>query len=271
MTDPKRDVATFWNRASCGEDLLLETTDRAGYAEQARQRYALEPEILEFAPFALSRGKKVLEIGIGLGAEHQRFAEAGAVLHGIDLTERAISHTKARLAALGLSSTLALGDAENLPFADNTFDIVYAWGSLHHTPDTPRAFREVARVLRPGGIARIMIYSKWSVVGLMLWGRYALLRLRPWTSLAQIYAEHMESPGTKAYTTRQARELMAGLVNIEIRTVLTHGDLLESAVGQRHRGPILTIARKCWPRWFIRRALGKWGLYMLMSGTRPSA
>ena len=64
---------------------------------------------------------------------------------------------------------------------------------------------------------------------------------------------------------------MAGFVDVEIRTVLTHGDLLASPVGQRHRGPLLTIARKCWPRWFIRRALSDWGLYMLMSGTRPSA
>lgn len=260
----KSQVHDFWNRASCGEDQLLPSEEREGYDAQRAERYRLEPYIPGFAGFADAVGRRTLEIGVGLGADHQSFAEGGADLHGIDLTPRAIEHTERRLALFGLKSRLAVGDAENLPFPDESFDLVYSWGVLHHSPDTPKAFREVQRVLRTGGTARIMIYSKWSLVGLMLWLRYALLRGRPGTSLREIYATYLESPGTKAYTVAEARRLCGGFSEIRIRTVLTHGDLLASGAGQRHRGPLLSLARNVWPRWFFRIFTPTSGLYMLI-------
>jgi SAM-dependent methyltransferase len=193
----KRQVYEFWNRAPCGEELYLAGLDRAAYERQARRRYELEPYIPEFARFEEARGLRVLEIGVGLGADHQRFAEAGAELYGIDLTPRAMEHTRRRLMLFGLRSKLAVADAEALPFRDEAFDLVYAWGVLHHTPDTPKAVAEVWRVLKPDGCARIMLYHKWSLVGLMLWTRYALLALRPWWSLRQVYARYLESPEQK--------------------------------------------------------------------------
>ncbi len=199
----KRQVAEFWERAACGEELYLHGQDRAAYEAQARARYGLEPYIAEFARFEETHGLRVLEIGVGLGADHQRFAEAGADLCGIDLTPRAIEHTRRRLALFGLKYRLAVGDAEALPFPNEQFDLVYSWGVLHHTPDTPRAIAEVWRVLKPGGCARIMLYHKWSLVGLMLWVRYALLALRPWWTLGQVYARYLESPGTHAYSSRK--------------------------------------------------------------------
>ncbi len=93
-----------------------------------------------------------------------------------------------------------------------------------------------------------MIYHRWSLVGLMLWARYALLGLRPWLSLNAVYARYLESPGTKAYSVREARVLCADFREVRIATVLTHGDLLESDAGQRHRGALLTLARRVWPR-----------------------
>ena len=264
----KQDVHDFWNEASCGEDLYLNAEDQKGYAEQAQHRYALEPYILDFAGFSDTRGKKVLEIGVGLGADHQKFAEAGADLYGIDLTERAVAHTRKRLAAFGLHSNLSTGDAENLDFPDETFDVVYSWGVLHHSPNTPKAIREVHRVLKPGGEARIMIYHKWSMIGLMLWGRYALLKGQPLTSLESIYSEHLESPGTKAYSYEEARLLFSLYNQVEIDTVLTHGDLLESEAGQRHRGLALDLARKVWPRTLIKTMLPKAGLFMLIKARR---
>ncbi|MEB3330046.1 MAG: class I SAM-dependent methyltransferase [Candidatus Sericytochromatia bacterium] len=264
----KREVQAFWNQASCGEALYLVSSDREGYEAQARQRYALEPYIPAFAGFEGSHGKDVLEIGVGLGADHQRFAEAGARLVGIDLTPRAIEHTRARLTAFGLTSRLEVGDAECLPFPDGSFDVVYAWGVLHHSPDTSRAIQEVWRVLRPGGEARVMVYHTWSLVGLMLWLRYALLRLRPWLSLRDIYARHLESPGTKAYTRAEARQLFAAFRDVRIQTVLTHGDLLTSAAGQRHRGPWLTVARAIWPRWLFRWLTPEAGLFLMVQARR---
>ena len=268
LDEDKLAVRAFWDRASCGEDLYLADRSAEGYAEQARRRYALEPYILDFADFAGTRGRRVLEIGVGLGADHEQFAISGAELSGIDLTERAVRHVAGRFAQLGLRSDLRVADAENLPFDDASFDVVYSWGVLHHSPDTPRAVREVQRVLRPGGQARVMIYHRASLVGYMLWLRYALLTGRPGRSLDSIYAEHLESPGTKAYSVAQARALFEGFREIVIETVLTHGDLLSSDAGQRHRGPLLAIARAIWPRWLIRRLLPSHGLFMLVRATR---
>lgn len=264
----KRAVHDFWQSASCGERLYLDATEREGYARQARERYRLEPFIADFAQFGASRGLRVLEIGVGLGADHQRFAEAGARLTGIDLTPRAVEHTRRRLSLSGLSSALSVGDAEALDFPDAGFDIVYSWGVLHHSPDTPRAIDEVWRVLKPGGIARVMIYHTWSMIGVMLWVRYALLRLRPWTPMRTLYARHLESPGTKAYSIKEARWLMRRFNAVRIRTVLTHGDLLESDAGQRHGGAALTLARALWPRRAIRWAMPGAGLFMLIEARK---
>lgn len=264
MNDKKQKVHDFWNRVSCGEELYLSDTDKAGYTAQAEARYSLEPYILEFARFKEAQGLRLLEIGVGLGADHQQFAEAGADLWGIDLTERAVEHTRRRLAVFGLTSNLVLGDAENLEFSDESFDRVFSWGVLHHSPDTQKAITEVWRVLKCGGEANIMIYHKWSMVGLMLWSRYALLGLRPWLPLAEIYARYLESPGTKAYSVAEARQLFDVFSEVRIQTVLTHGDLLESGVGQRHQGGLLALARKIWPRRLIRRIFPKTGLFMLI-------
>jgi ubiquinone/menaquinone biosynthesis C-methylase UbiE len=264
----KKAVEEFWDKASCGEDLYLQNQQREGYIEHARRRYELEPVIEEFAEFDSVQGRNVLEIGVGLGADHQRFAQAGAHLTGIDLTTRAVAHTRRRLALFDLVSSLSTGDAEKLEFPPNTFDIVYSWGVLHHSPDTPQAISEVHRVLRPGGVAKVMIYHKWSLVGYMLWIRYALLRLRPWMTLAEVYARYLESPGTKAYSKDEAKRMFATFSSVKIHTWLTHGDLLESAAGQRHGGPLLSLARKIWPRALLRKYAGSHGLFMLIRAVK---
>jgi ubiquinone/menaquinone biosynthesis C-methylase UbiE len=147
----KDQVHKFWNDASCGENLYLSGGSKAAYAAQSAERYRLEPLILRFANFESAAGKKVLELGVGLGADHQCFAEAGADLWGVDLTKRAVEHTARRFEFFGLRSQLAVGDAENLQFENDTFDLVYSWGALHHTPNTPKAIQEVFRVLKRGG------------------------------------------------------------------------------------------------------------------------
>jgi ubiquinone/menaquinone biosynthesis C-methylase UbiE len=268
MEPNKKVVQEFWEQASCGEELYLNAMTADGYRMQAAHRYRLEPYIECFADFASARGKRVLEIGVGLGADHQRFCESGATLSGIDLTARAVEHVRRRFQLLGLHSSLAVGDAEKLQFPNDSFDLVYSWGVLHHSPDTPKAFAEVHRVLRSGGTAKIMIYQTWSLVGLMLWTRYGLLRLRPWMTLAEIYARYLESPGTKAYTVEEARQLCAEFSSVDVRVVLTHGDLLESEAGQRHRGLLLKLARKIWPRALLRRWAGKYGLAMLIEARK---
>ena len=148
--EEKKLVEDFWNEASCGEELYLKGFDKDSYINQSIIRYSLEPEILKFAEFPKFKGKRTLEIGVGLGADHQKLAEHGAILSGIDLTPRAINHTKRRFELMGLISELQIADAENLPFEDSSYDAVYSWGVLHHSPDTQKAVNEVYRVLKSG-------------------------------------------------------------------------------------------------------------------------
>ena len=113
-----------------------------------------------------------------------------------------------------------------------------------------------------------MIYHKHSFVGYMLWFRYALMKLRPFITLDRIYDRYLESPGTKAYSVEEARDLFSGTACIDIRTILTHGDLLASEAGQRHKGLLLSAARAVWPRSLIRRLFKDHGLCMMIKGKK---
>lgn len=268
-TADKRAVGDFWEAGSCGEIYAEGADERARFEAQAKVRYTLEPFIHRFARFHEGAGKDVLEIGVGMGADHVEWARSGPrSLVGIDLTARAVGFTRRRLSLYGLSSNVRTGDAETLPFADASFDIVYSWGVLHHSPDTQRAVDEVRRVLRPGGRAAVMVYHRPALVGKVLWARYGLMRGKPGTSLDEIYSTYLESPGTKAYTREGARQLFRGFSRVETSVELSSGDLMEGEAGQRHQGPALQVARKVWPRGLIRRYGQELGLFLLIDAVR---
>lgn len=261
----KEEVLAFWEAASCGEVYAEGETLEEQFQAHAQARYSLEPYILDFGRFEDGRDKDVLEIGVGMGADHLLWANhRPRRLVGVDLSPRAVEWTRRRLATEGEVSELQTADAEHLPFADNSFDLVYSWGVLHHTPDTAAAFREVHRVLRPGGVARIMIYHSRSIVGAILWTRYALLAGHPRRSMVDVYANHLESPGTKAFSVTQGRELAKDFAQVTVQSHLSFGDLLEGEVGQRHAGVALQLAKKFWPRAVIRRILPRSGLMLLV-------
>lgn len=271
LTDTQR-VHDFWNRESCGEVYARGSAERERFESHARTRYALEPYIRPFARFEDGADRRVLEIGVGFGADHVEWAKAGPrELQGIDLTDRAIENTRRRLHSYGLDSTLQVADAEALPFADGQFDIVYSWGVLHHSPNTDQAIDEVHRVLKPGGRAAVMIYHTWSFVGYMLWLRYALLAGRPLRSLRDVYANHLESPGTKAYTRAEARALFHRFADVGTQVQLCHADLLESEAGQQHRGLALTLAKRLWPRGLIRTLFKRHGLFLMIDARKSAA
>lgn len=266
------DVKNFWDQASCGE-VYAEGQDglKQQYEAQAAARYKLEPYLAEFAQFSTAKGKDVLEIGVGMGADHQQLAQAGPKsLHGIDLTPRAIEHTKTRFGILGLSSTLAVGNAEKLDFKDESFDLVYSWGVIHHSPDTQAACNEIFRVLRKGGTAKIMIYHRYSIVGLLLWIRYALLKGKPFRSLSHIYHHYLESPGTKAYTVAEAKRMVSQFETVEAKAILCLGDLLDGEVGQRHQSAFLKVLKKIWPRSLIKAVASpfNFGLFLLITAKK---
>jgi SAM-dependent methyltransferase len=240
----KSDVRLHWDADPCGARLAeAPRGSPAFFAQVEAARYALEPFIPEFADFERWSGRDVLEVGTGLGTDFVRFGRAGARLTGIDLTTAAVDLVGRRLELEGLSADVRVGDAEALPFANASFDLVYSWGVLHHTPDTRQALAEVRRVLRSDGEARIMLYSRRSWVAAGVWLRYGLARGRPWNSISELLAAHMESPGTKAYTQRELEELFREFTDVRLTRFTTPYD-------RRVGGPLVKLLG---PRlgWFV--------------------
>ncbi len=226
MSETLKDrVRTYWQAEPCGTSTTAAEPGTAEfYADVERRRYELEPFIPGFAEFERWRGKRVLEVGVGLGTDFVQFARAGAEATGVDLTDAAIAAVGDRLALEGLEADLRVADAEELPFPDGEFDLVYSWGVIHHTPDTERALAEVRRVLKPGGEARIMLYSRRSWVALGVWLRHGVLRGAPHKTPTELLARWMESPGTKAYTQAELDALFAGFSDVRYERFVTPYD-----------------------------------------------
>ena len=155
------EVKSFWNTEACGTHFVEQAVDEKDFFEKFREyRYRTEWHIPLLVPFAESKGKQVLEIGTGNGAEGVMFALSGAQYTGVDLTEAALAATRKHFAVMGLTGRFQMENAEHLSFPDESFDWVFSHGVLHHTPNPQAAINEVYRVLKPGGRAIIMLYHK---------------------------------------------------------------------------------------------------------------
>lgn len=157
------DVREFWGVEPCGSHFVQAQKGTPKFYEEFRRfRYSTEWHIPLLVPFEETRGKSVLEIGCGNGADGAMFALAGANYTGVDLTEAAVVSTRAHFESLGLKGEFQIDNAERLSFKDESFDFVYSHGVLHHTPNPENAFAEVFRVLKIGGKAVLMLYHKHS-------------------------------------------------------------------------------------------------------------
>jgi ubiquinone/menaquinone biosynthesis C-methylase UbiE len=180
--DLKARVHDFWQANPCGAKFAQsEIGSPDFFAELERHRYTTEWHIPHVIDFERWRDRDVLEVGCGLGTDAVNFARHGARYTGLDLTEASIELVRRRFTLEGMSADLRTADAENLPFPDESFDLVYSHGVLHHTPDTQHAINEAHRVLRPGGVAMVMLYHKNSFnyrVNIMTFRRLGVRLLR---------------------------------------------------------------------------------------------
>ena len=260
----KRKVTEFWNAEPCGTRYL---GDSADFEAHAQARYALEPHIPQFAGFASSRGLRVLEIGVGMGADYMQWLKGGALATGIDLSTTSLNCSRRRCELAGLKPDLYVADAEDLPFPDNTFDVAYSYGVMHHSADTARCLQEARRVLKPGGEARIMLYHHASMTGIMLWLRYGIWRGQ---SIRRCVYERLESPGTKTYTTGEVISMMRDFEDVGIEQVFSPGDLLLHKPSPRFERPAYRLIWKLFPRRLVRKLGHKWGLFLLITARKPS-
>jgi ubiquinone/menaquinone biosynthesis C-methylase UbiE len=163
-TYTKTDVKEFWNRNVCQAERIkdAERGSREFFEEAERIRYKYHfylPQLFDWIARE-KPGAGLLEIGCGMGTDLLQLARRDLQVTGIDLTEEGINLARQRFELYDLPAELKVDDAENLSFADNTFDVVYSFGVLHHTPDTQKSIDEVHRVLKPGGLAVIMLYHR---------------------------------------------------------------------------------------------------------------
>jgi ubiquinone/menaquinone biosynthesis C-methylase UbiE len=197
------------------------------FARVERYRYQEQPWMHSAFRFERFTGRQVLEVGVGLGTDHLQFGRAGAAMTGIDLTPRCVKLTGRRVEQEGLASSLHVMDAEQLTFEDASFDVVYSFGVLHHTAVPERAFREIRRVLRPGGVFIGGLYNRRSAfVALMQYQRlvtpiYRHMSFEERLSLVEHSTNESATPAhVRAFTASELRRLLgrAGFQHVKIRT-----------------------------------------------------
>lgn len=146
-----------------GEDIATQSRGSETYfVELEKQRYRSHRHLLPWIR-ELETGKSVLEIGCGIGLDAFHMAKRGMKVTAVDLTDVAIDTARNRFERNGLAAEFRVANATKLPFDDETFDYVYSFGVLHHAEDTEKSIQEVFRVLKPGGIAKIMLYNRHSL------------------------------------------------------------------------------------------------------------
>lgn len=203
--DLTRRVRTYWNERI--HDLEM-TTRPVGSREFFDELDAYRFEKLEYLPrivdFAAYRGQRLLEIGCGVGTDLVRFAQGGAIVTGIDLSETAVRLARQNLTLHGHpGSLLIVGDGAALPVPDRSIDVVYAHGVLQYAPDPGRIVEEIRRVLVPGGTAVFMVYNRLS------W-------LPALSKVTKVPLEHQDAPVLRMYSIAEFRELIRGFGRIAI-------------------------------------------------------
>jgi SAM-dependent methyltransferase len=186
-------VQDFWQHHACGDALVGGLKERFGgdyerfFSDYDQFRYSLERHLPACFDALNVAGKRVLEIGLGQGADSESLIRRGARWTGIDLTAESVERVRTRLTLRDLPfDDLLRGSVLDLPFADGTFDMVFSHGVLHHVPEIRQAEKEIHRVLKPGGELVVMMYARWSLnylVSIALIRRAALLAAYP---LAQV-------------------------------------------------------------------------------------
>jgi len=216
---PLEAVRRYWNRRPCNVRHSPRPVGTREYFDEVEaRRYFVEPHIPEFAEFPRWAGKRVLEIGCGIGTDTISFARAGAHVTAVDLSEESVKLARRRAQVYGLADQIDVhvADAEHLAdvVPSRPYDLVYSFGVIHHTPHPERVIRQVREnYLETHSTFKLMLYHRrsWKVFWVLLTeGRGAFWKLD------ELVARNSEAqtgcPVTYAYTRRSAEQLLDGFV-----------------------------------------------------------
>jgi 2-polyprenyl-3-methyl-5-hydroxy-6-metoxy-1,4-benzoquinol methylase len=186
----------YWNGHIHDISMVRHPVGTQGFFEDLReyrfdkQRYL--PGVVDFTAY---KGRKLLEVGCGVGIDLIQFAMHGAQVTGIDLSEHAIQLAEKNFELSGLKGDLRIMDGEHLEFSAGTFDIVYAHGVLPYTGDVQKMMREIHRVLKPGGEAILQLYNRCSWLYLL-------------SKIMSVKLEHEDAPAFHTHTLREFKALI---------------------------------------------------------------
>ena len=211
---PIESVRDYWNARPCN---IRHSTQpkgtRAYFDEVEARKYCVEPHIPNFADFARWNGKKVLEIGCGIGTDTMNFLRAGATITSVDLSTESLAMASSRAKVYGLDDRVTFHQANAERLSETVpvepYDLVYSFGVIHHTPHPDRVLDEIRKYVRPGSTVKLMMYYtfSWKVLWIMMsYGRF-----RFW-DLKRLVATHSEAqtgcPVTYTYSKRELARLM---------------------------------------------------------------
>jgi 2-polyprenyl-3-methyl-5-hydroxy-6-metoxy-1,4-benzoquinol methylase len=218
------DVQRYWDARPCNIRHSQKPVGSREYFDEVEARkYFVEPHIPRFAEFERWQGKRVLEVGCGIGTDSINFARAGAELTAVDLSGESLRIAEQRANVMGVADriTFVQANAEELTQAvsGGPYDLIYSFGVIHHTPQPDRALAEMRRLAAPGGTLKLMVYHRrsWKVAAIAV----TQGRGRFWQT-AELVARHSEAqtgcPVTYTYTRRGGREFVerAGFGGAEV-------------------------------------------------------
>jgi len=223
----KDEVQRQWDRDPCGSHYVQRAAPDTleWFLEVERYRFQVyAPWMFETMEFSAHAGDKILEIGAGIGTDHAQFARHGGIMHDLDLSAGHLKLAERNFQLRGLQSTFRHGDAEDIPFPADSFDLVYSNGVIHHTPNTAQVVKEIRRVLKPGGRCIVMVYAENSLhYWRNLFGALGVHRGElDNASMGDIMSRHVEisehgaRPLVKVYTARRLRALFDSFSEIRI-------------------------------------------------------
>jgi ubiquinone/menaquinone biosynthesis C-methylase UbiE len=253
-----RDVQEYWDEYPCGIQITGEEIGSRGFFEDIKRKfhmtyaaYAHSEELLQFASY---KGKSVLEVGCGIGLDAIEFAKNGAQVTAIDLSPQNIELAKKYFAHYNLAATIEVGNAEQLRFPSDSFDLAIAIGVLYYTPNTQKAVDELLRVLKPGGKAICMFFNRHS------W--YPILAR---ISGKNIDHEEKDPPVLKLFSLKEVKQLFFRFSSVEIimerfptRTIKRSGILAQ--VYNHGLVPFFKVLPK--------PLIKPWGFHIIVKATR---
>jgi len=197
-------IRAYWNEHIHDLQIATQPIGSAGFfVELAEYRFDKLRYLPQLVNFESYRGKKLLEVGCGVGLDLVRFARGGAVVTGIDLAPASIELAHKNFEHQGLAAELHVMDGEAMSFSDNSVEVVYAHGVLQYTADTSSMITEIHRVLVPGGEAILMMYNKYS------W-------LNALSKLIKVELEHEDAPVLKKYSIGEMMKMLHLFSQVQI-------------------------------------------------------